>query len=106
LAKADKAQVAELQKLIEAGLVIEGGKARVKETFAGEEYELVMTSDVRATAMTLAALLEVDPASKMIDPLVAGLKAERTKVGTWVSTQENLWSLVALAEYGRRSSIG
>ncbi|MBL9019038.1 MAG: hypothetical protein JNL83_32925 [Myxococcales bacterium] len=106
LAKADKAQLAELQKLIEANLVLSGGKALVKETFPGEEYEMYMTSDVRATAMTLAALLEVDPRSKMIDPLVAGLKAERGKTGTWVSTQENLWSLVALADYGRRSSVG
>ena len=56
--------------------------------------------------MTLAALLEVDPASTMIDPLVAGLKSSRLATGTWVSTQENLWSLVALAAYGRRSAVG
>ncbi|MBA3462920.1 MAG: hypothetical protein H0T46_23390 [Deltaproteobacteria bacterium] len=106
LAKADPAQIRELQNLIEASLVITDGRARVKETFPGEEYELYMTSDVRATAMTLAALLQVDPSSKMIDPLVAGLKSERGKTGTWVSTQENLWSLVALSDYGRRSATG
>jgi uncharacterized protein YfaS (alpha-2-macroglobulin family) len=65
-----------------------------------------MTSDVRATAMTLAALLEVNPSSALIDPLVAGLKAERDKTGSWRSTQENLWSLVALAEYGRKGTKG
>jgi uncharacterized protein YfaS (alpha-2-macroglobulin family) len=65
-----------------------------------------MNSDVRATAMTLAALVEVNPSSALIDPLVAGLKAERRSDGTWISTQENLWSLVALADYGRKGSKG
>jgi len=106
LAKADPKQVAELEQLIVATTKIKDGKAVVRETFAGEEYEMYMTSDVRATAMTLAALLEVNPTSSLIEPLVAGLKGERTKVGTWVSTQENLWSLVALADYGRRGAIG
>lgn len=106
LAKGDQAQTAELQKQIEANLVVADGRAIVKETFPGEEYEMYMTSDVRATAMTLAALLEVAPGSKMIEPLVAGLKASRLATGTWVSTQENLWSLVALAEYGRRAAVG
>jgi len=106
LAKGDQAQTKELQKLIEASLVVDNGRATVKESFAGEEYEMYMTSDVRATAMTLAALLEVEPTSKMIEPLVAGLKASRGKAGSWGSTQENLWSLVALAEYGRRASVG
>jgi len=105
-AKADPTQVAELQKLIEANLVVKDGKAMVRETFAGHEYEMYMTSDVRATAMTLAALLDVAPSSPLIDPLARGLKAERTRVGTWGSTQENLWSLVALAEYGRRGAVG
>lgn len=102
LAKADPAQVSELEQQIVAGLVVTDGKAMVKETFAGDEYEMYMTSDVRATAMTLAALLDVDPSSKAIEPLSAGLKAARGKAGEWGSTQENLWSLVALADYGRR----
>lgn len=106
LAKGDQAQTKELQAQIEANLVVADGRAVVKETFAGEEYEMYMTSDVRATAMTLAALLEVDPTSKMIEPLVLGLKGSRLRTGSWASTQENLWSLVALAEYGRRASTG
>lgn len=106
LGKADKTQVAEMEKVIASNITVKDGKALVRESFPGEEYEMYMTSDVRATAMTLAALLEVAPASPLVAPLVAGLKAERTKVGTWVSTQENLWSLVALAEYGRRGATG
>jgi uncharacterized protein YfaS (alpha-2-macroglobulin family) len=106
LGKADKAQIDEMQKVIASNIVVKDGKAIVRESFAGEEYEMYMTSDVRATAMTLGALLEVNPKSELIGPLVQGLKSERTKVGTWVSTQENLWSLVALADYGRRGAIG
>ena len=106
LAKADATQVAELERLIVDNLVVKDGAAMVRESFAGHEYEMYMTSDVRATAMTLAALLEVEPASPVIDSLVSGLKRERSKVGTWVSTQENLWSLVALADYGRRGAVG
>ena len=106
LAKADAKQIAELEQLITANIAVKDGRALVKESFAGEEYELYMTSDVRATAMTLAALLEVSPRSPLIDPLVAGLNHERGNSGGWGSTQENLWSLVALAEYGRRGAAG
>jgi uncharacterized protein YfaS (alpha-2-macroglobulin family) len=106
LGKADPKQVQELEQLIASSITIKDGKALVKETFPGEEYELYMTSDVRATAMTLAALLEVDPASTLIDPLVMGLKSARNETGTWVSTQENVWSLVALAQYAKRVQGG
>jgi uncharacterized protein YfaS (alpha-2-macroglobulin family) len=103
LGKAEPTQIAELARLITSELTVTDGKAVMRETIPGNEYELYMTSDVRATAMTLAALLEVDPRSAMIEPLVAGLKATRTRDGSWGSTQENLWSLVALAAYGRRA---
>src|SRR2546421_3134754 len=58
LGKADAKQVQEMEQLIVSEITVKDGKAIVKETFPGEEYELTMTSDVRATAMTLAALLE------------------------------------------------
>ncbi|HEU0031320.1 MAG TPA: Ig-like domain-containing protein [Kofleriaceae bacterium] len=105
LAKADPKQIADVQKLVEANVVVANGKGLVHESKTDDQLHY-MNSDVRATAMTLAALLEVDPNHKLVDPLVAGLKSQRTKQGTWVSTQENLWSLVALAEYGRRSTAG
>jgi len=105
-AKADASQIEDMKKLIASEIKISDGKAIVKESIPGEEYELYMTSDVRATAMTIAALLEVDPSSNLIDPLVAGLKSERNLHGTWVSTQENVWSLVALAQYAKRATGG
>jgi uncharacterized protein YfaS (alpha-2-macroglobulin family) len=107
-AKADPAQIAELKKSIEAGIVVESGRALVREgTAKNPSYEYhYMNSDIRASAMTLAALLEVDPQSKLIDPLAAGIKHGRNGKGDWISTQETLWSLVALADYGRRATGG
>src|SRR5262249_3787561 len=77
LGKADPAQIAEVQKLIEAGITVSNDRALVKETIDANQYAHYMTSDIRATAMTLAALLEVDPTSPMVDKLAAGLKAGR-----------------------------
>jgi hypothetical protein len=96
-AKADPSQIAELEKLVAEGVTVTGGKGIVHDT-ADEMYWM---TDVRATAMTLAALLEVDPSSPLVEPLVKGLQAER-----WVSTQDNLWSLVALADYAKRGATG
>ncbi len=105
LAKADPKQVAELQQLVEGNIVVTGDTALVHETAGSDSYHY-MNSDVRASAMTLAALLEVAPTSKLIDPLARGIKASRNTAGNWVSTQETLWSLVALADYGRRAQAG
>lgn len=106
LGKADAAELADLEKLIVSELTVADGKAMMHETTPGYEYELYMTSDVRATAMTLAALVEADPRSPVVDALAAGLKGARNLQGTWISTQENLWSLVALAAYGKRAAHG
>lgn len=105
-AKADPAQLAELRTLVEAGITVDGSKALVKEPGDKADQYHYMNSDIRATAMTLAALLEVDPQHKQIDKLAAGLKAARTRAGDWVSTQETLWSLVALSDYGKRVGDG
>jgi uncharacterized protein YfaS (alpha-2-macroglobulin family) len=105
LAKADPAELAELQRLIASGIAVADGRATVAES-SSYDHDLHMSSNVRAAAMTLAALLEVDPRSPLIDPLAAGLKAARNTAGEWVSTQDNLWSLVALAQYGSRGAGG
>ncbi|HEV7558984.1 MAG TPA: hypothetical protein VGO00_26105, partial [Kofleriaceae bacterium] len=96
-AKADPQQIAELEKLVTSGVAVTGGQALVHDS----ADELYWNTDVRASAMTLAALLEVDPSSPLVDPLARGLQAQR-----WVSTQDNLWSLVALAQYAKRSATG
>jgi uncharacterized protein YfaS (alpha-2-macroglobulin family) len=105
-AKADPQQLAELEQLLVANVAVKDGHAIVHETGSGDDFELYMDSDVRATAMVLAALLEVDPKSPLVDPLAQGLLAARDQTGGWGSTQENLWSLVALAQYARRATAG
>lgn len=105
-AKSDPTMVAALETLLVADLVVTGDRAVVKEGLNKEQYVDYMDSDVRATAMTLAALLEADPKSALVDPLAAGLKSQRLASGSWQSTQENLWSLVALSAYARRSPGG
>lgn len=104
LAKADGRQVATLEADLAKRVTVDGSVAKVVEnTKAGDDFEMYMGSDARATAMTLAALLEVDPQSKLIDPLAAGLMGMRDQGGAWRSTQDNLWALLALAQYARRT---
>jgi uncharacterized protein YfaS (alpha-2-macroglobulin family) len=106
LAKADPKQIDELKALVAANVApVTATQSLVKEKDASDGLHY-MNSDIRASAMTLAALIEVDPQSKLIDPLAAGIKAGRDKAGNWVSTQETVWSLVALNEYGRRARGG
>ena len=106
LAKADKAQIADLEKVLLLNLTQQGALATVHETSTREELDMYWGSDARSTAVTLLALMEVDPGSKMIDPLAAGLKSQRGKNGAWESTQENVWSLVALSQYAKRGATG
>jgi len=105
-AKADPPQIAELEQLLASNVEVKDGRALVHETTSGDEFEMMMGSDERASAMVLAALLDVDPKSPLVDPLAAGLLAARDQTGAWGTTQENLWSLVALAQYARRGAAG
>jgi len=70
------------------------------------ELEWYMSSDVRSTAMALAALIEVDPQNPVIDRLADGLKSQRSGGGMWRNTEDNVWALIALADYARRQSAG
>ena len=86
----------EVEGLVSAtGLVVE--KSR---------YTEVMSSDVRTSALVLSALLLVNPKSGRIDPLVAGLKKAQVGGGRWRTTQENMYGLVALADYARTQAGG
>jgi uncharacterized protein YfaS (alpha-2-macroglobulin family) len=105
--KGDAAMIAEVRGLLVAAAVVTGERAMIRE--ARGEHDYYMNSDVRATAMTLAAFLAAGDApdsAPLIETLVAGLKAERDAGGAWRNTQDNLWSLVALADYARRAAPG
>ena len=103
-AKADAKVIADVRAELTAAAVVSGDRAIVHE--AGGEHSYYMNSDVRASAMTLSALLAAAPDDPLIPKLAAGLAAERGPDGAWHNTQENLWSLVALADFARRASGG
>jgi alpha-2-macroglobulin len=58
------------------------------------------SSDTRTSAIVLGALIEADPKHPAIERLSDGLLAARNQ-GRWENTQENLYSLVALADLAR-----
>ena len=86
------------------------GAALVRESFKGKDtfdsLHWYMSSDVRTTAITLSALLEVDPGSPMVGRLAEGLKRARRADGRWTNTQDNLYSLVALSDLARNRARG
>jgi len=86
-----------------ARLIERGGGLVAADAAGGDAY---MSSGTRSTAMALSALIEVAPGDKAIDKLVAGLDASRRADGRWESTEENLWGLVALADYARSVAPG
>lgn len=100
-----KAQLAEVVKLLRARVTVDGERALVADGHDDVDSEL-MSSDVRSSAMVLAALLEVAPRDPLIDRLVRGLDGARTPDGRWVNTQDNVWTLIALADYARRAGTG
>lgn len=71
-------------------------------TGEGATYELdeFFASDGRSDAITLMALLRVQPDHPIVVKLARGL-LERRLGGAWRNTQENAYALVALADYAR-----
>jgi hypothetical protein len=86
-----------------AVIVEEKGGAHVIES---GDLSRTMSSDVRSTALTLTALLESAPDHPLGDKLAAGLRAQRLSSGTWRSTQDNVYALMALAAAAERMRAG
>lgn len=59
-----------------------------------------LRSPARETAFLLSALLDVDPRSPLVDPLVERLRSYRED-GRWGTTQENAFAVLALGKYAR-----
>jgi uncharacterized protein YfaS (alpha-2-macroglobulin family) len=101
-----KAGNADLARTVIAELVaaIPGtGTAIIRETERDLQY--YWSSDLRTTALVLSALLEISPNEPGVGRLQDALVAARVD-GRWASTQENLYSLVALADAARRRAAG
>jgi len=61
-------------------------------------------SAARTQAVVLMALLRVQPKNPNLLKLARGLLAERVQ-GTWKSTQDNAWALLALRDYTRQNPV-
>jgi uncharacterized protein YfaS (alpha-2-macroglobulin family) len=99
LSKSDPRSIAGLASELEGRLWIDGPRARAV-TNQGDAYEILMDSDTRTSALVLRALLAARPGHPMAAKLAMGLLAAR-KGGSWRSTQETAWSLLALDDYRR-----
>ncbi len=101
--KASAELVADVRRALVDAIDVQGDVARARP---GAAEALYMTSDTRATAMALAALVETAPDDALVPQLAAGLDAARRGDGRWGNTQDNLWALVALADYARLAAPG
>lgn len=77
------------------------GAAVVSATGAHWEEEgvdwLTMNSDVRSTGLALSTLTRLDPENGLAPNVVRWLVAQRVD-GHWATTQENVWSILALTD--------
>lgn len=102
LAKAPAEQRQAVEAALLEGVDGSGATAIVKETRPDAYY---MDSDVRSTAIALSALLVANPGHPLVPKLAEGLLQAQSG-GRWSNTQENLYALVALADYARRLTQG
>lgn len=84
---------------LENALRIENDAAFVAENL-GDEYAVLMDSQARTAAMVLRALLAAKPDHPLAAELARGILLQR-KDGTWRTTQETAYSLLALDAYRR-----
>jgi uncharacterized protein YfaS (alpha-2-macroglobulin family) len=82
---------------LENSLRIENDAAFVGEN-TGDEYAVLMDSQARTSALVLRALLRAKPDHPLAAELARGLLIQRID-GTWRSTQETAYALLALDAY-------
>src|SRR3954463_1357300 len=82
---------------LENALRIENDAAFVGEN-TGDEYAVLMDSQARTSALVLRALLSVKPDHPLAAEVARGLLIQRVD-GTWRSTQETAYALLALDAY-------
>ncbi len=99
LAGAPQAQIATLRDELTSAALDQGETAILRERDPRLAY--YMSSDTRSSAILLSALLAVEPKHRLVAKLAEGLKRAQRPSGRWYNTQENLYSLTALADYAR-----
>ena len=90
-------QLDEIRLYIGNHVVETAGAANFTTRYDDQTY-LILSSDRRADAILLDALIADDEQSELIPKLVAGLLAHQTR-GRWGSTQENVFVLLAMDRY-------
>ncbi|MFO0746409.1 MAG: MG2 domain-containing protein [Myxococcota bacterium] len=100
-AKGDAKMVDGLLDEVSTGVRIDGDRADMKRKDDRYWYS-TMDSDLRTSALLLMALIDARPASPLIPKLAKGILGAR-KNGEWVSTQENAFASLALAQYFTKS---
>ena len=99
VAKSDPASIEKLTTELEGHIRLDGPKASAVSDTEGR-YAVLLDSEARTSALVLRSLVAAKPAHPLAPKLVAGLLAER-RGGTWRSTQETAWALLALDDYRR-----
>lgn len=83
---------------LQAGALVSGSGAHWEDQNAGWRN---MTSTVSTTAMVAYVLAQREPASPVLLQALRFLMAARLPEGTWASSYETAWSLLAAAEFMR-----
>jgi uncharacterized protein YfaS (alpha-2-macroglobulin family) len=81
-----------------------GSAAIIREPDA-DRLHWYMSDDVRTTAIATDAFLDLRPSEPALPALVKGLFGERRN-GRWMTTQDNLYALVALTHYVKSRPLG
>ncbi|MBM4361381.1 MAG: hypothetical protein FJ104_01780, partial [Deltaproteobacteria bacterium] len=89
----------ELARDVAASVRFAGATAEVVDE-RGDGYASVFDSDARSQALVLRALVTAEPRGALVAPLARAL-VESRRGGTWRSTQESAWALLALDDYRR-----
>jgi uncharacterized protein YfaS (alpha-2-macroglobulin family) len=96
-------EVRTLTSDILAAVKLDAQGARILETIPTEAH--YFSSDSRNMAMVISSLLELSPRPAELEALLRGLRGRRTG-SRWESTQDNVYGLVALADYARSEAAG
>ncbi|MFO0571249.1 MAG: alpha-2-macroglobulin family protein [Polyangiaceae bacterium] len=91
-------QVEDIRRHLDNRTAETAGKAHFVTQFDETAEHVLLASSRKSDALLLDAFIEDRPTSDLIPKVVAGLLAHRKK-GRWLSTQENVFVLLAMHHY-------
>ncbi len=97
-----KEAIDKLSKLLASSVHVDGNRALVNTESKG--YDSLFDSAGRSTALVLRALLAANPKHPLAERLARGLLSQRRE-GSWRSTQETSFALLALDAYRRAQEV-